>query len=71
MKTARLTVALCLALVIAGGYAASQYAYILGPEASADFESKVNDPRVHLLMLVLFVGAILLGLIPDREENSR
>jgi hypothetical protein len=71
MKTVRLAVAMTLTLVVVGGYAASQFVYVLGPDASMEFEAKVNDPRVHLLMLVIYVAAVLLAFIPDREEMPR
>ncbi len=68
MKTLRLALGAALTLVIVGGYAVSQWIYLKGPDAVADFDVKVNQLPVHLLMLVLFAGAVGLAFIPDREE---
>ena len=70
MKRVRLGISLAATLVIVGGYGAGQAMYLLGPESLAEFEAKVNDPRVHLLMLILLVAAIVLGFIPDREDTG-
>ena len=49
------------------GYLASQYAYLYGdPERYA---KAIDNPQVRLLSLVLFVGAIVLAMYPDREPE--
>jgi hypothetical protein len=70
MKRVRLGISLAVTLVIVGGYAAGQAMYLLGPDSVPEFEAKVNDPRVHVLMLILLVAAIALGFIPDREDTG-
>lgn len=71
MKRVRFAIALSVTLVVVAGYAAGQAKYLMGPDAVAEFESQVNDPRVHVLMLILLAAAIVLGFIPDREDKTR
>jgi hypothetical protein len=71
MKTLRLALAIALTTVVVGGYAASQFIYLRGPDATAQFEAQVNQPQVHLLMLILLIGAVALGFVPDREDEPR
>jgi len=71
MKTVRLALASVITLIVCGGYVVSQIMYLNGPEAVTNFEAKVNQPTIHALMLVVFLGAIAIGFIPDREADTR
>ncbi|MCX7800376.1 MAG: hypothetical protein N2109_08560 [Fimbriimonadales bacterium] len=57
-----------LVLLLALGYAGSQWAYLAGqPEAWA---AKVDVPQTQLLALALVAAVLALGLAPDREGRG-
>jgi hypothetical protein len=66
MKKVRMLVAGVAMLLITAGYLASQFAYFQG--TAAEYASKVDSPPVVMLSLVIFVTALVLFLVPDREE---
>lgn len=68
MKRIRLVLAAISALLLAAGYAASQLAYFNG---TADaYAAKVDQGPIIGLSLVLFLVAIVLGFVPQKEDEA-
>lgn len=66
MTKVRMMVAVVTMLLLAVGYLASQYAYFQGN--APDYAAKIDSPPVVALSLVIFLAALILFLIPEREE---
>jgi len=56
------------ALLLAGGYAASQWAAFQGTAAS--YAARADSPVVIASSLVLLLGAVVLALVPDRGGTA-
>lgn len=70
MKTLRLGLTITALVLLAGGYAASQFAvwgFLGGPEGWAE---RVNRAPLAFLSLALVVAAAALALAPDGEEEA-
>ncbi len=65
MKSLRLALSVLIIILLAAGYAGSQMATLNG--TAADWAQKVDRPPVVTLALVLFLVAIVLSLVRDRE----
>ncbi len=50
------------------GYVASQRAAFDG--SATQYAATVDQPPIKLLSLLLFIGAIVLGLIPAKEDSK-
>ncbi len=66
MRTARLAVSISLTVLLAGGYAASQFAAIAGDPAV--WARQIDVPSVKWLSLVLLLATIVLSFVPDQES---
>ena len=66
MKSLRYGLSILVIVLLAAGYMGSQYAALNG--TAADWAAKVDRPPVVSLALVLFLAAIVLCAIRDREE---
>lgn len=66
MKTLRLALTLVSVLLLAAGSVASLASYFGG--WVADYYAKIDQPSIVILALVLFLAAIGLSFVPDREE---
>ncbi len=64
MKHVRLALSALTVLLLLGGYAASVVAY---PENAADHAKLMDTGFVRLAAAVLFVVAVALAFLPDRE----
>jgi len=65
MKTIRLAVGLIGAVLVAGGYFASQFAYFFGD--SVAYSKALDSSSVPYLALAILVGSMLLLIIPEVE----
>jgi len=68
MKRIRLLLAAISAVLLAAGYAASQLAYFQGTPDT--YAAKVDQGPVIGLTLLLFLVAVVLGFLPDREDEA-
>lgn len=68
MKRIRVGLAVLSAILLAGGYAASQAAYFGG--TAPDYAAKIDVNPVVMLSLVIFLAAVVLGFWPDREDDQ-
>jgi hypothetical protein len=68
MKLARLIVATCAFLLLAGGYFASQSAFFSG--TTKQYIEKLDKGPVAVLALVLLSAAVILAFIPDSEADE-
>ncbi len=68
MKLAQLALLATGFLLLGGGYLASVLLY--GTEQQANYYKQVDQPTVAVLALLLFVGAIVCGLIPQKQEDK-
>jgi succinate dehydrogenase hydrophobic anchor subunit len=67
MKTLRVVLSAVSVILLLAGYLASQYTALNG--TASDYASKVDQPPVRLLALLLLVAAVVLAFIPEREET--
>jgi FtsH-binding integral membrane protein len=68
MKTVRNALSLIVVILLGGGYAASQAAVLQG--RAVEYARQIDQPAVHFLALVLFIGCIVLAFFPEREGES-
>lgn len=68
MKRIRLLLAAISILMLVAGYATSQYAYFNG--TAPDYAAAVDRPPVVVVALLIFVAAVVLGFLPDREDRQ-
>jgi hypothetical protein len=68
MKTLRTALTAAALLLLCAGYAASQIAYFQG--RFAEYSAKVDTPSIQHLALAFLIAAIVLALVPDKE-NAR
>lgn len=68
MKTVRSALALVICLLLALGYAASQWAFFHGQ--AADYAKRVDTPPVRLLALALLIGCVVLTFVPARPRDD-
>lgn len=69
MNAARLAVSLALTVLLAGGYAASQWAALTGQ--AVDYAKRVDVPTIQALALVLLVAVVALAFIPERTDEAK
>lgn len=69
MKKVRLLVGGILAVLLGGGYVASQYAALTGQ--ASEYAYRVDQPTIVTLSLVLFLAALALFLIPEPEDEPK
>lgn len=67
MKTLRLGLTLAAALLLTGGYLASQYSYFNG--RAAEFAAKMDDPPIRWLATLLLMAAIALSFVRQEETS--
>ncbi len=67
MSKIRLLIAGITAALLAAGYLASQLAFMNG--TAPDYAAKVDQPPIVLLSLVLFLAAVALCFIRDKQET--
>ena len=65
MNSIRMAVGTAGALLLAGGYFASQAAYFFGDPAA--YIRALDQSSVPIVALVLLLGAVVLCLLPDEE----
>lgn len=71
MKILRNAIASITILLLALGYAGSQYArFAGGAQGASDWAKRMDQPPIVLLCLVLFLGSVALFFIPDREGDG-
>lgn len=68
MRTLRLAVSGTTVLLLALGYLGSQWAALNGQ--ASDWARRMDEPPVVMLSLILLLGAIVLFLLPDREDDG-
>ena len=68
MRTVRLGISGITIALLTLGYLGSQYAAMTG--TSREWAQRMDQPPVVLVSLVLFVGAVILFLLPDREGDE-
>lgn len=66
MKTIRLALICAFAILLMGGYAASQLAYFSG--SVADYYQKVDSPSIRMLALILLVASIVVSLLKEPKD---
>jgi hypothetical protein len=57
------------ALLMAGGYFASQAAFING--RAAEYAKSIDTPQIQLIALLLFVGCVVLACLPQQEGDGQ
>lgn len=65
MNLVRFGLTLFAALLLGGGYAASQYAYFNG--RAAEFAAQMDQPAIRWLATLLLIAAIALVFVKDKE----
>jgi hypothetical protein len=68
MKIARLALFIASCLLLGGGYVASVLNY--PSEQRASYYERIDQQPIVMLALLLFVGSVVLGLIPARGEDA-
>ena len=68
MSSVRRLLGIVVLALLTLGYLASQAAYLFGDPVA--YASRVDIPQVKYLSLVLFLAAIVLALIPEKEEQA-
>jgi hypothetical protein len=68
MKSLRNGVTLALAVLLCGGYAASQLAYFNG--TWPDYYAKIDSKPISMLALALLLSAVALAFVKERDEES-
>ena len=68
MKKVRMLVAVVAMVLLAAGYLASQFSYFQG--TASEYAAKVDTQPVVMLSLIVFLVALVLFFIPDREETE-
>ena len=68
MKALRTAVGLAGALLLAGGYFASQWSYFAG--TTATYVSRLDSSPVPVVALVVLVGSVVLAVLPDKVVDS-
>ena len=65
MKLARMVITMMAVALLFGGFLASLSAAIQG--TAAEYAQKIDVPPVRMLATIIFVGALILAFIPDKE----
>jgi hypothetical protein len=68
MKLARLVVVAVAALLCGGGFVASQLASLNGD--SQNFATRMDEPPIRMLALLLLVAAVSLAFVKDSSGDS-
>jgi hypothetical protein len=71
----RVAVFAAAALLLAGGYLASQAAFLasLDPQArsaTADYAKAIDSPAVKLIALAIFLACVVFTALPQKEEQA-
>ncbi|HEY3780737.1 MAG TPA: hypothetical protein VGL56_06625 [Fimbriimonadaceae bacterium] len=69
MRSTRYILSVITALLLVAGYLASQYYYFFEPTQLAGYVAKVDAAPVRILCALLFVAALLLAFISDKEPQ--
>ena len=70
MKILRLYMSIFAVLFLFLGYLASQLAALDGPVAQAAYATKADAFPVRAIASLIFFGALILALIPDKEPST-
>jgi len=65
MKLARMVITMMAMALLFGGFLASLSASIQG--TAAEYAQKIDVPPVRMLATIIFLGALVLGFLPDKE----
>ena len=68
MKTLRLVLSGITVLLLTLGYLGSQWSAL--NQQSQDWAHRMDEPAIVALSLLLFLGAVVLFFIPDREGDE-
>jgi hypothetical protein len=68
MSSVRRLLGIVVLAMLTLGYLASQYAILYGDPVG--YAARVDIPQVKYLSLFLFLAALVLAVIPDREEET-
>ena len=68
MKLARWVLSVVAALLLSGGFLASQWFAYQG--RASEYAARVDQPSMVYLSLLLLVAALVLGFLPDREGED-
>lgn len=71
IRTLRFVLSTVSVLLLALGYAASQWAYFQGPKAAAAYAKKVDTEAIRNLALLLLVASITLAFIKSDRERVK
>lgn len=64
----RLAVTICAAVLLAGGYVASQWAFFMGDPAA--YVQRLDESPVPMISLAILIAAIVLCFVPDKAESG-
>jgi hypothetical protein len=67
MSSIRKTLSYVVLALLTLGYLASQWAALQG--TAPDYSARVDVPPVQTLSLIIFIAALVLAFIPDRERT--
>jgi len=67
MKSLRSLLALVATVLMVGGYAASQMAFFQG--TTANYIQQLDGSAVPWLALVLLIGIVVLGCLPEGDDE--
>ena len=70
MNLLRQVVFVVAALLMGGGYLASQSAYFAGPDKAAEYAQRVASPAVQVVALALLVVCVVSAFVPQGEEGA-
>ncbi|CAN1493200.1 hypothetical protein MCEMSE15_00258 [Fimbriimonadaceae bacterium] len=65
MKLARMVITMMAVALLFGGFLASLSASIQG--TAAEYAQKIDVPPVRMLATIIFLGALVLAFLPDKE----
>ena len=75
MNLVRVAVFAAAALLLAGGYLASQAAFLASLDpgargATADYAKAIDSPAIKLIALVIFLACIVFAALPQKEGQA-
>jgi hypothetical protein len=70
MRSIRYSLSVITALLLIAGYVASQYFYFLYPVQLSSYIAKVDSAPLRMLCALIFVAALVLAFIPDKEPQQ-
>lgn len=69
MKPLVKALSFCIVLLMGAGYLGSLHGALTG--TAADYAARIDQPQVSFVALLLLIGCIVIGFLPEREEELK